>query len=231
MNITEEKIPVDSKTIFTKFWNAENPKALLVSLHGAGTSDHSRFEYQIPNLLAHNISVLVFDFSGHGESSGTLTDSSLEKRVNEAQAVIDFHHNRLPLILCGSSMGGYIAVKLLELFSIQALILFAPAMYSKEAYTVPFGGGFTEIIRKPESWRDSDAWDILKQFKGRLLTIIGENDEVIPSPMIDLIHSSVTHALSKENLIVPAASHAIHNFLKNHSEQNKKVQKKMIEYA
>jgi len=45
---------------------------------------------------------------------------------------------------------------------------------------LPFDGGFSAVIRKPRSWDETDAWDILGRFTGRLLVIAAQNDTVIP---------------------------------------------------
>ena len=75
----------------------------------------------------------LFDFSGHGESSRELKKDCLEKRVHEAKSVMhQFCSEEKPLIICGSSMGGFIAIKLLEFFKISTLILLCPALYTKK---------------------------------------------------------------------------------------------------
>lgn len=54
---------------------------------------------------------LRFDYTGHGESSGTFTDGSIGDWARDAQAML---HARTqgPQILVGSSMGGWIALLL-----------------------------------------------------------------------------------------------------------------------
>jgi pimeloyl-ACP methyl ester carboxylesterase len=50
---------------------------------------------------------LRFDYYGHGLSSGAFTDGTIGRWKNDALAVID-HATRGPLVLVGSSMGGWI---------------------------------------------------------------------------------------------------------------------------
>ncbi|MCB1445221.1 MAG: alpha/beta hydrolase [Rhizobiaceae bacterium] len=74
-----------------------------------------------------------FDYSGHGRSSGHYTDGTISLWLEEALAVVD----RLapgPLILVGSSMGGWIALRIVEAFRarreaarLAGLVLIAPA--------------------------------------------------------------------------------------------------------
>lgn len=76
---------------------------------------------------------LRFDYSGHGQSSGHYTEGTISLWLEEALAVID----RLAsgrLVLVGSSMGGWIALRVIEEFRKQGvatrvagIVLIAPA--------------------------------------------------------------------------------------------------------
>lgn len=73
-----------------------------------------------------------FDYSGHGESGGRFEDGTISRWLEEASAVLDLAAGA-PLILVGSSMGGWIALllALAERASgrgrIAGLVLLAPA--------------------------------------------------------------------------------------------------------
>src|SRR5512142_3076332 len=54
------------------------------------------------------IAMLRFDYSGTGSSSGRFEDGTLDLWLEEALQVID-RLSRGPLVLIGSSMGGWIA--------------------------------------------------------------------------------------------------------------------------
>jgi pimeloyl-ACP methyl ester carboxylesterase len=56
---------------------------------------------------ARGLEFLRFDYSGHGRSSGDFTDGTIGRWAEEAVAVMD-HAGAGPLILVGSSMGGWI---------------------------------------------------------------------------------------------------------------------------
>jgi pimeloyl-ACP methyl ester carboxylesterase len=56
---------------------------------------------------ARGLGFLRFDYSGHGRSSGEFTDGTIGRWTEEAVAVMD-HAGDGPLILVGSSMGGWI---------------------------------------------------------------------------------------------------------------------------
>ena len=176
-------------------------------------------------------SIGAFDHSGHGESTGEEKKSSLEKRVREACAVIDGFAGDSLRTVCGSSMGGYVAIKMLEKYPLQNLILYCPAVYDKAAYSVPFDSGFTEIIRQPESWKNTDAVGILENFHGNLLVIIGSEDITIPKGVIELINNHASNTKRKEILIVPGAPHAIHSWLGDRPQEAAKVANKVAEFS
>jgi pimeloyl-ACP methyl ester carboxylesterase len=74
-----------------------------------------------------------FDYSGHGVSSGAFRDGSISRWLEESLAVID-HIVKRPMILIGSSMGGWIALRVVEELRkrgegkrIAGLVLIAPA--------------------------------------------------------------------------------------------------------
>lgn len=201
-------------------------KVHLLLLHGGGTSNKERYLYLAQELVGHGIGSLSIDFSGHGESTGITASSSLAKRAREASAALA--HVEQPRAVCGSSMGAYTAVKLTQDHPIQTLILFNPAMYTRQAYDVPFAAEFTRLIREPQSWRNSDAWEILENFRGRLLIVIGDKDEVIPPEIITLLDTHSPHVKEKEIIIIPDCTHNIHEGLAKNPAIKERVVETMV---
>lgn len=83
---------------------AERP--LLVFMHGA-TMDHRMFNAQVEALAPH-FRVLVWDARGHGKSQPIGDGFSLERCAQDMLAILD-ELNVPQAILCGQSLGGYIA--------------------------------------------------------------------------------------------------------------------------
>lgn len=76
---------------------------------------------------------LRFDYSGHGESGGNFTDGTISRWVAESLSVI-LQQTKGPQILVGSSMGGWIALRLVQELQtlgqqdrLAGLFLIAPA--------------------------------------------------------------------------------------------------------
>ena len=200
-----------------------------VSFHGAGAS----VKETLLNVIAEPMSdqalnILTIDFSGHGSSTGILTQGSLKKRVLEAQAAINGYASTQKLVVCGSSMGGYIAIKMLESYPVDTLILFCPALHDGNAYDVQFDQGFTDIIRKHESWRNTDVTKVLEAFAGNLLIVMGEKDTVIPAGVIEIIDRCTPNTRKKEIYTIPECPHKIDLWLLDHPEALKKLQHKIL---
>lgn len=196
-----------------------SPPQVLI-LHGAGNANRRHFRLFREQLLIHEISSAAFDFGGHGDTGGELKSSSLISRTRQACSVVASLNIQQPLSVIGASMGAYTAVKLLEYYPIKSLILLVPAMYTFMAYTVPFNQGFTDIIRQPESWRHSDAWDILSEYQGRLLIIAAENDRIIPKGVINKIYDSAVTAKERKLFVAPQASHTVFTDLRSNNPES-----------
>ena len=204
---------------------AAHPQLLFI--HGAGASDRKRFE-QLRTLLADKgIGSISFDFIGHGESGGSLVGSSLESRVAQASAVIDSQKISQPLSIVASSMGGYVAIKLTELYAVNNLILVAPAVYDTKSYRVPFGPEFTKVIQSPFSWRDTDAWKILENYKGNLVIYRAEKDQIIPHEIIERMYDSARETQFKEVIMVKDATHSLAKWLNERPDSLHQIFEKM----
>ena len=222
---------VENEELHGVFFSKDNIRPSVFLMHGGGVlSSNERTLYLSNRLLAKDIPTFAFDFSGHGKSTGDLKESSLKKRQNEAINAICHADISKPLTIVGASMSGYTAIKLIEDFDIKNLILFCPAVYDEKAYKIKFNEGFTEIIRKKESWRNSDAFSTLNKFSGNLLIIIGEDDQVIPEGVIDLIDQYSSRAKKKEIIKIPNCNHLIHNWFNNHPEDADRITQKIADF-
>jgi pimeloyl-ACP methyl ester carboxylesterase len=78
------------------------------------------------------LACLRLDYSGHGESGGEFRDGTISRWLAEALAVID-HAGFQRLILIGSSMGGWIALRAVQELrargsaKVEGMVLIAPA--------------------------------------------------------------------------------------------------------
>jgi hypothetical protein len=188
---------------------SQNSTADLLILHGGGNANRHRFESLRTRLFSMGISSCAFDFIGSGDSHGDMGKTSLESRTQQTCKVIDAVQMRNPFSIIGASMGAHTAIMLLQYYEIENLILFVPAIYASKAYRVPFNSGFSKIIRKPQSWTDSDAWGLLTDFVGGLFLVTSENDDVIPRTVPEKIYESAQKARKRIHWALPAAPHQV----------------------
>lgn len=89
---------------------------------------------------------LRFDYFGHGESDGDFADGTISRWREDALAVID-QLTEGPLVLVGSSMGGWIAclAAIARPDRVKAMVLIAPAP------------DFTEKLMEPELSEEAKA--------------------------------------------------------------------------
>ena len=205
-----------------------NSRPAVLCLHGAGPASRQRFEKLRELLAKKDIASCAFDFIGHGNTGSDLFSSSLENRVKQSLAVIESRALLQPLSIIASSMSGYVAVKLTELCTVKNLIFLAPAIYASKAYPVHFGQRFTEIIRKPHSWRDSDAWKILESYEGSLLIFAAEKDQIVPDEVGKRIYDSASNAKSGEMIVIKNATHPLGKWLDEHPTELREASSKML---
>lgn len=97
---------------------AENPKACILFLSGGSieVGKERYFKWQ-ENLKNIGVSSVSFDYSGVNASGTSLKESSLESRIEEGVAVTEWIKQNMPApqyMLYGASMGGYIALGLID---------------------------------------------------------------------------------------------------------------------
>ena len=113
---TEILLASNDKKLSGYYWQAENPIAAVVLVHGFG--EHiSRYNHVADHFVKENISVIGVDLIGHGESEGR---KGHVNSIEDFYACIDSMVNhvregeqKLTLILYGHSMGGNIALNYL----------------------------------------------------------------------------------------------------------------------
>ena len=223
LNIEDDLISIDLDFV--------DPNVIpsVISLHGGGLSTKKTAKYLSPTFLELGKSVVSFDFTGHGKSSGDLIQQSLKKRHCQARAVMSYlKMNNVTLI--GSSMGGHIATSILDHVDVENLILFCPATYDRDAWNLKFGYGFTELIRTENSYLRTNIPEIARRFKGNVLHIIGENDEVIPESVTEIYRNSFSNAKRTEFITIPNCPHSIHRWVQDKNDVKEFIMMKVRDF-
>lgn len=158
----------------------------VVFCHGGGTRPLTNFRVVANELSARGFNCHIFDFPGHGQSSGVLGDQSLRIRY-EALSCLLAHLNEDDYSLVGFSMGADNVVRCANSsdFPVSRAIIGAPAAYSQRAFGLRFKPDFTEEITRAESWESSELFDLWEGFVGEKHLLVPEHDSVIPQAITD----------------------------------------------
>jgi pimeloyl-ACP methyl ester carboxylesterase len=134
--------------------------------------------------LAQGRAYVRFDYSGHGESGGDFAEGTITAWRADALAVLD-ELTEGPLVLVGSSMGGWIAclAAMVRADRIAALVLVAPAPDFTEKLMAPeMDAAAREAIRRHGVWmRPSDYGDPYPITAGLLED--GARWSILPGPV------------------------------------------------
>lgn len=160
----------------------------IVVIYGGVKEENFRFkvaESLGKKLAGLDFNVYCFDFRSNLDIS-RFNEFGLHDRLEDAREVVSWvlESEKAPLSLLGVSMGGPLAVAIAAELGdkIKNLFLVAPAAYHRDAMKpeVKFGPRFSEIIREPESWRESDSFKEIKGICANILVIQFRQDDVVP---------------------------------------------------
>ena len=96
-----------------------NNKSLttIIFLHGLMSNIQSKKAKHLKKFVNKNkINLLLFEYSGHGKSSGKFTDFSIKNWVDDSRSIIKKLIKKDKIVLVGSSMGAWIGVILIKYF-------------------------------------------------------------------------------------------------------------------
>lgn len=127
---------------------------------------------------------LRFDYSGHGASGGKFTDGTISGWANEARFIVE-HFAKGPAILVGSSMGAWIALRLMQAWQaagthkdrLAGLVLVAPAP------------DFTRLLMEPKL-TDNQRADLAHQGYFAVETPYGPEPNIFTKALFDDGHAA-----------------------------------------
>ncbi|GHH71750.1 hypothetical protein GCM10018793_07660 [Streptomyces sulfonofaciens] len=198
----------------------------ILIMHGAGNGSKQRNLPLARDFAEAGHQTLAFDFSGHGASSGALSELSLQRRLNQALGVLHrFAPDGAPLFLVGFSMSGQTVADLVARLRgrVTGLCLCAPGVYSPRAWELPFGKGFTAVLREQESWAESLAFDDYADFAGRAVLVLPERDDVIPPGVTSRIEQSLRRRAAFTKMVLEGADHKLGAWLSQRPEDRRRI--------
>jgi pimeloyl-ACP methyl ester carboxylesterase len=119
----------NNQKIHYKFINNKS-QTTIIFLHGLMSNIQSKKAKYLKNFSNKNkVNLLLFEYSGHGRSSGQFIDFSIKNWVEDSRLIIKTLIKKNKIILIGSSIGTWIGILLIKYFykRIKGLIGIAAA--------------------------------------------------------------------------------------------------------
>ena len=187
-NNVEHLIFESDKLQLEAWWMpAENPRATLLFVHGAGSSRVSPFFNTLgfyDNLQKAGVSVFTFDQRNHGNSQ--YTDGYLRMGATEYRDVLAAREwlrgrtdNDTPVIICGLSMGGATSIyALANGMRADGLLLFDPMLNTRDSLERGgwVGYGLPSVLFRPMAYLAPLFWGLP----------YGESDALEVAKVLDL---------------------------------------------
>jgi pimeloyl-ACP methyl ester carboxylesterase len=180
------------------------PIGSLVVVHGADSSKESHFDYARLARAA-GWCALCFDVRGHGESTGELSAAVLD----DLRAVAGELPRDVPLVLRGSSMGGYLSIVAAEPLGAAAVVAICPAPADQLVRGLR-AGRFAFRVRTSalEAFlSEHDDLQAIGSYAGGLLLLHAEGDEVVPYQHSVALDGAADRADPKRLLLLPGGHH------------------------
>ena len=174
----ETLVSRDGQRLTMQVWQAENPRAVLIGLHGMNEYANA---FAMPGswLAARGITLYAYDQRGFGRSPGRglwAGSEAMAEDVEDMVAVMRVRHPDTPLYVIGVSMGGAVAISALDRsdnLDVDGLILVAPAVWGWSVLN-PF--------------YKFSLWVAAHTFPGKKLT--GSGLKIMPSDNIEMLRAN-----------------------------------------
>jgi uncharacterized protein len=187
-----------------------NNKSLItiIFLHGLMSDIKSKKAKFLKKFVNKNkINLLLFEYRGHGKSSGQFTDFSIKNWIEDSRSIVKNLIKKGKIILIGSSMGAWIGIVLIKYFHqrIKGFIGIAPAPdFTEELIWKKLNTFEKNNIRKNKIYKlkssHNNFYPITKKFIFDAKKILILNKKIKCNFKVELLHgirdSSVPWAYS-----------------------------------
>ena len=190
----------------------------VLCVHGWGGSQQ-QYLARAREIAALGCVSLTFDLRGHARTDSQQSSVSREDNLQDVLAAYDelAHHpavDEKSIAVVGSSYGGYLAAILTTLRPVRWLALRVPALYPDAGWDTPKKQlhkesdlhAYRRRIVRPDENR---ALAACAKFKGDVLVVESENDDIVPHRTIENFVEACTHAHSLTYRAIPEADHGL----------------------
>jgi alpha-beta hydrolase superfamily lysophospholipase len=180
------------------------PRGALLILHGADSAKESHYDFARAGRAA-GLCALAADLRGHGESEGALGAGVLDDLAVLASEL----PAGVPLVLRGSSMGGYLAIVAAEPLGARAVVAICPAPADGLVLGLR-AGRFGFRAQRPELeafLSDHDDLQAVSSYEGALLLLHAEGDEQVPYQHSVALETAAVSADPRRLILLPGGHH------------------------
>lgn len=175
--------------------NSNGPLPALIFIHGWKSNQNGNIK-RATEVSKLGLICLTVDLRGHGQSQGIISQYSQKDHLEDIKSAYKYllenpevDPDNIGII--GSSYGGSLSAVATNFLKFKWLVLRVPALYLDKYFDVPT----EELIHKDEegkAFRSSGltpekslALKGVANFKGKILIVESEKDEIIPHPVIE----------------------------------------------
>ena len=215
---TEELTPTPGVSIMADVMAGSSPA--YVYLHGmSSTRASEKSDALCERARSRGRAFARFDFRGHGDSSGSMTDLTLTELIEDTTTVL---HHMGPSLLVGSSLGGLVAAwtaaknpdVVAGLTMLSPALGFLPEMARshEEGTTVDLqDSGGEDLVFSPRALQDARHYDeatLPQQLSMPILIVHGELDDAVPYQLSQRFFEAIPHDRASFWL-VPGGDHGL----------------------
>jgi len=190
----------------------------VLFVHGWGGSQQHDLA-RARDAAALGCACLTFDLRGHEATARHRETVTRADNLTDLVAAYDWfasqrHVDAASIAVVGISYGGYLATLLSTVRPVRWLALRAPALYKDEGWTLPkceLNGDprLRDWRSRPLHWEANRALRACASFRGDVLLVASERDEIIPEAVIDNYRAACAHARSLTVRVIAGADHAL----------------------
>lgn len=204
----------DSTSIETWYITEENPQINFIYFSGNGSNIRSAIPFFNELGKQFNLNIFSFNYSGYGLSEGI---PSIDGIVRDGQLALNYFNDTiedkgLPTILIGYSLGGFVALNLMNHEAIDQGVIMSTFTSIEELQVYLLKEALPVIIRPflkldiDTSIYDLDNLKLVENSTKPILFVHGEYDNFIPSSMSYSLYN-LSHAVRKDIKIINNADH------------------------
>lgn len=216
----EVKIPSDAGELAGTLFRADNPlpqpAALLI--HGWTSGQDRMYETAEMLMKRSGITCLTVDLRGHGKTEGDLDTLSRKDFLDDVLAAYDFlvaqegiDANKIGII--GSSFGAYLAALAVGQRKIAWVVLRVPADYPDEGFEeskkIANQPNEAEWRGAPKNWDATAALRAIHSFRGKVLIVESEKDELLPQQIVLNYKNAVSDERDVRYVVMKGAPHSL----------------------